>query len=191
MTQTPREPDPNTTRPDEPSLTAEADWPRELLPGGEGFKRRVENPAMFRAYMLAKQPTLGVTTAYLDVIEVLHARMVLPPLFTSRDLFGRTASGAIISAAEMCSAALMMLNLRNQGATARPRAERVVLEAIDAPNQPELMTFETEEGERYGAMVARSIENRKTTIQEEFHILVRNAHGEPAYRVSITWALVP
>ena len=71
-------------------------WPRELRPSGLAFQKRVANPLMFRAYMLAKQTTLGVTGAYLDVIEVTRARMILPEAFTARDLFGRVATAAVV-----------------------------------------------------------------------------------------------
>ncbi len=164
-------------------------WPRELLGPGEAFQKRVQNPTMFRVYMLAKQTTLGVTGAYLDVIEVTHARMILPEAFTTRDLFGRVATAAIVSAAEMCSASILMLNLRNQESRHRPRLVDLHVETLHESEAIDTMSFETEEGTAYGEFVARTDHDRLDSAKASFVVLGRDAVGELTHRITLTWEL--
>lgn len=169
--------------------SSELSWPKELRDSGAAFQKRVANPTMFRAYMLAKQTTLGITGAYLDVIEVTHARMILPQAFTTSDLFGRVATAAIVSAAEMCSVSLLMLNLRNQKSSHRPRLVSLQVEALHDSTSLDTMSFEVDEGTAYGEFVARTAYDRLPSATHTFTVTGRDALGELTHRVTITWEL--
>lgn len=170
-------------------INEELPWPKDLREGGAAFKKRVAHPTMFRAYMLAKQTTLGVTGAYLDVIEVTHARMILPEAFTTRDLFGRVATAAILGAAEMCSVSLLMLNLRNQKVAHRPRLVHLSVDVLHDSEALQTMSFETDEGTAYGAFVARTAHDRASYAEATFTITARDALGEPTHIITLIWGL--
>lgn len=169
--------------------TTTYDYPTTLNDAGMAFKNRVQNPNMFRAYMLAKQTTLGVTGAYLDVIELDHVRLILPSSFTTKDLFGRTSTAALLGAAEMCSAAALMLQLRNQRSTYRPKLKSLQFTVLDDAPDHELMSFETESAEAHALFVAQATEERPDELTQDLKVLGRNQHGELSHEITLTWSL--
>ena len=101
-------------------------WPRTLTQGGKTFKGRVDNPVVFRAYMMGKMPTLGITGAYIEDIDVTTSKVALPYSWGVKNLFGRGSTAAAVAAAEAAAVSLLVLNVRNQGAslTAHVRSRR-------------------------------------------------------------------
>ena len=167
---------------------SEIEWPKDLTPSGEVFKRRVDNPMMFRAYMMAKMPTLGITTAYLEQIEVGACRVKLPFGWMTRDLFGRLSSGAILSAAEAASVSLLVLNVRNQQAKVLPRVRTMHLEVVAQAGGE--LTFICERGPSYGEFVAHAALVGEA-LSREFTVIAQDAAGQTTHRVHIEWELVP
>ncbi len=164
-------------------------WPHELTPGGETFKKRVDNPAVFRAYMFAKMPTLGITTAYLERIDVTECAVALPYGWMTKDLFGRISSAAIVAAAEACSVSLLVLNIRNQGAQVSPRPRAVTVENMEEARED--LLFEVEDGTAYGAFVAEAIAHGDE-VSRDVTVLGRAASsGRLVARVHIEWVLEP
>lgn len=166
----------------------EPNWPKDLTSGGQTFKNRVDNPLVFRAYMLAKMPTLGITTAYLEEIDVTRSRVVLPYGWMVRDLFGRVSTAAILAAAEACSVSLLVLNIRNQGAALTPRPRAVSIECLDECRED--MAFHVEDGEAYGAFVAEAVAHGDE-VRRDLTVLGESADGRITHRVHIEWVLEP
>lgn len=164
------------------------EWPKKLTSGGETFKKRVDNPTVFRAYMFAKMPTLGITTAYLDELDVTSSRVALPYGWTTRDLFGRVSNAAILAAAESCALSLLVLNIRNQGAALTPRARAISIECLE--DNKEDMSFEVEDGEAFGAFVAEAVSHGDIVLRD-LTVLGHTASGKLTHRVHIEWVLEP
>ena len=163
-------------------------WPRELRSGGETFKRRVDNPLVFRAYMLAKMPTLGITTAYIERLGVTECVVALPHGWMTRDLFGRMSTAAILAGAEACAVSLLVLNIRNQGAALTPSVRAVSLECAEAVRHD--LRFEVADGEAFGAFVAEAVA-AGDEVRRDLTVLARAPGGRITHRVHIDWALAP
>lgn len=166
----------------------ELEWPKDLTPSGEVFKNRVKNPNMFRAYMLAKMPTLGVTTSYLEQIEVGACRVILPFSWTTKDLFGRMSTAAVMAGAEAASVTLLVLNIRNQQAAVVPRVRSLRLES--ARDVHEQLTFICEDGPGYGEFVAMAAQ-LKEPMTRELVVVAQDERGEETHRVYLEWELAP
>ena len=176
--------------------TSSPSYPTTLNEAGRAFQKRVQNPRMFRAYMLAKQTTLGVTGAYLEIIELHHVRLILPTSKRpTRDLFDRPATAAILGAAEMCSAALLMLQLRNQRALYRPLLTSLRLETLHPDEHrahpPSRMSFEVEDALAHAQLVARANQERPDEVASDLIVLARDQNQELTHRVTLTWTLYP
>lgn len=164
------------------------DWPRDLQEGGLKFKQRVSNPLAFRAYMMLKMPTLGVTGASLRELTPTSCAVDLPLGWGVGDLFGRTATPAALAAAEIASASLMVLNIRNQGAAISPRVVNVLLGAA-APTHDDLI-FTCEHGEGYGQLVA-DVAATGQTMRRLFTVVGKTPGGQEAFSVQLEWEVAP
>lgn len=176
--------------------TSTPSYPTTLNDAGRAFQKRVENPKMFRAYMLAKQTTLGVTGAFLEIIELHHVRLILPTAGrTTKDLFGRPATAAILGAAEMCSAALLMLQLRNQRATYRPLLTNLTMETLHPREHRATpatrMSFEVEDAAAHARLVAETIHERPEELTRSLVVIARDQNQEQTHRVTLSWTLYP
>lgn len=166
----------------------ELEWPKDLTPSGQVFKNRVDNPMMFRAYMMAKMPTLGVTGAHLSQIEVGACRVELPFGRTTKDLFGRLSTSAVVTAAEAASVSLLVLNIRNQQAAVVPRVRTLRVEAMRDVHEP--LTLICERGLIYGEFVAMA-KLLGEPLPKELVVEAQTAKGEVTHRVYIEWELAP
>lgn len=176
--------------------TSSPSYPTTLNEAGRAFQKRVQNPRMFRAYMLAKQTTLGITGAFLESIELHHVRLILPTSGrASKDLFGRPATAAILGAAEMCSAALLMLQLRNQRSTYRPMLTNLTMETLHPREQratpPSRMSFEVEDSAEHARFVARATSERPEELSCELVVVARDQNQERTHLITLTWTLFP
>ena len=158
-----------------------------LGPGGEAFKNRVMKPAMFRAYTLVKMPVLGVTGATLKALDVSRCEAVLPYCWTSKNMFGAMTSGAALAAAQIASACLWVVNIRNQGASLTPVPVSITIEAPQLIKEE--LTFVCLEGDRYPEAVASAA--RGEAVEEEVTIEGINDSGQTLCQVRITWRLDP
>ena len=168
------------------AATQPANPPMDLREGGEKFRNRVINPLMFRAYMLAKMPVLGVTGTYLDEINTHHCAATLPCGWTTKNLFGETFNAAVLAAAETTSVALLVLHIRNQDADVKP--EVVEIDSKFGPAKLEELHLRCDDGARYADFVARAIDEGGP-IEQTFPVSVRDKHGEDVHEISITWRL--
>lgn len=176
--------------------TSSPSYPTTLNEAGGAFQKRVQNPKMFRAYMLAKQTTLGVTGAFLERIELDHVRLVLPTSNrTNQDLFGRPATAAILGAAEMSAAALLMLQLRNQRSTYRPLLTNLTMELLHPrehrAHPPTRMTFEVEDPAALAAFVARATQERPEESSSDVVVVGRDQNQERTHLIRLQWTLYP
>lgn len=164
------------------------DWPRDLQEGGLKFKQRVSNPVVFRAYMMVKMPTLGVTGASIRDLTPTSCAVELPLGWGTGDLFGRIATPAALAAAEIASASLMVINIRNQGAALNPRVVNVLLGAA-TPVKEDLI-FTCEHGEGYGQLVADAAATGET-IRRLFTVVGKTRGGQEAFSVQLEWEVAP
>lgn len=168
------------------AATEETNPPMDLREGGAKFRNRVVNPLMFRAYMLAKMPVLGVTGTYLDEINTHHCAATLPCGWTTKNLFGETFNAAVLAAAETTSVALLVLHIRNQDADVKPE----VIEIKSKFGRPKLeeLKLRCNDGARYADLVARA-ERADEPVEDTFSVQIRNQHGEDVHDVEITCRL--
>lgn len=159
----------------------------KLRPGGRKFRDRVKNPTLFRVYMLAKSPVLGVTGAYLDRVEPAGCEMVVPFGRTTKNLFGNMFGGAITAAAETTSAASLVLHVRNQDASLTAELVALYLEEL-RPVQEEVRVVD-HNGTQVAEFVRRVVDGGDN--QETFGLDVVDAAGKPTHRVEVTWRLKP
>jgi acyl-coenzyme A thioesterase PaaI-like protein len=159
----------------------------KLQPGGRKFRDRVKNPTMFRVYMLAKAPVLGVTGAYLDIVEPAGCEMVVPFGRTTKNLFGNMFASAISAAAETTSAASLVLHVRNQDASLTAELVALYLEEL-RPVQEEVRVID-HNGEQVAEFVERAAGGGDD--QETFKLRVIDRSGEATHRVEVTWRLKP
>lgn len=166
--------------------TAPNNPPMDLREGGSKFRNRVINPLMFRAYMLAKMPVLGVTGTYLDEINTHHCVATLPCGWTTKNLFGETFNAAVLAAAETTSVALLVLHIRNQDADVKP--EVVEIDSKFDPAKLEELTLRCDDGARYADFVARAVDADEP-IEQSFAVEVRDKQGHELHDIEITWRL--
>lgn len=160
--------------------------PMDLREGGAKFRNRVINPLMFRAYMLAKMPVLGVTGTYLDEINTHHCAATLPCGWTTKNLFGEMFNAAVLAAAETTSVALLVLHIRNQGADVKP--EVVEIDSKFGTRKLEELKLRCNDGARYADFVARA-KDASGPIEETFEVDVRDQRGDEVHEIEITWRL--
>lgn len=163
-----------------------ANPPMDLREGGAKFRNRVINPLMFRAYMLAKMPVLGVTGTYLDEINTHHCVATLPCGWTTKNLFGQTFNAAVLAAAETASVALLVLHIRNQDADVTPDVVEIDSRFGDATLEE--LQLRCDDGARYADFVARA-RHTDEPIEETFTVVVNDEHGETVHEVDLTWRL--
>lgn len=162
--------------------------PMDLRAPGAAFRNRVSNPLMFRAYMLAKMPVLGVTGATLQEITTHRCVAKLPTGRTTRNLFGQTFSAAVFAAAETASSALLVLHIRNQQANLTP--EVVHVDGRFSRADLEELTLRCDDGARYADAVARAASSADP-IEETFTVRVQSPTGDDLHHIDITWRLGP
>ncbi len=158
----------------------------ELKEGGKKFIERVSNPKTFKAYMLVKTPVLGVTGAYLEELATHGSRMVLPFGRRTKDLFGNVFTGALVAAAEIASASVLVLHIRNQGADLTARLKKTSIEAhhdVDGD-----VTVLCHEGLHYAEFVERAQETGGPS-EHTFRASIVNGAREVTHEVELTWEL--
>ncbi len=166
-------------------MQPETDAPMELRDGGQAFRDRVARPLMFRAYMLAKMPVLGVTGSYLTEIDTRRATLALPFGWTTKNLFGRLFDSAVVAAAETTSLALLVLHLRNQ--QTELTAELAEIEAEILESTTEDLQITCDDGHRYADFVSRTA--RRAPRTERFEVLARTSTGRIVHRIELRWRL--
>ena len=158
-----------------------------LGPGGASFQARVMKPAMFRVYTLVKMPVLGVTGTTLRALDLARCEAVLPYCWTSKNMFGAMTSGAVLAAAQVSSACLWVINIRNQGASLTPVPVSVTVESEQLIKEE--LTFVCLEGDRYPEAVARATKGE--SVEEEMAVEGMNARGQVVCTVRLKWRLDP
>lgn len=162
------------------------DAPMDLRERGAAFRNRVINPMMFRVYMLAKMPVLGVTGTYLTEIDTHRCVATLFCGWTTKNLFGNTFNAAVLAAAETASVALLILHVRNQEAQVTP--DVVKLESRFGQARLEELTLRCDDGERYAEFVARAAA-ADGPIEETFTVRALDEEGRGRHEIDITWRL--
>lgn len=162
------------------------DAPMNLRGRGEAFRNRVINPTMFRVYMLAKMPVLGVTGTYLNEIDTHRCVATLPCGWTTKNLFGSTFTAAVLAAAEVASVALMVLHVRNQEAEVMPTVAKI--ESRMGESRREELKLRCDDGARYAEFVARAAA-ANGPIEEVFTVRALDSVGRPRHEIDITWRL--
>ncbi|MEM1348744.1 MAG: hypothetical protein AAGI01_09330 [Myxococcota bacterium] len=160
-------------------------WPRTLTQGGKTFKGRVDNPVVFRAYMMVKMPTLGITGAYIEDIDVTTSKVALPYSWGVKNLFGRGSTAAAVAAAEAAAVSLLVLNVRNQGASLTAHVRSLAIKTVAEVDEEIL--FECEDGPSYAQFVADAAESGKETW--ELSVVGHTRGGTLTHRVDIIWEL--
>lgn len=166
-------------------MQPETDAPMDLRDGGETFRERVIHPWMFRAYMLAKMPVLGVTGAYLTDIGPRRSEMHLPYGWSTKNLFGRLFDSAVVAAGETTSLALLVLHVRNQDADLT--AELVELEGDVSRAPSSDLQLRCEGGHRYADFVWRA--DRDAPSEAAFEVVAETVQGRTTHELEFTWRL--
>ena len=167
-------------------MQPETDAPMDLRPGGETFRDRVHSPLMFRAYMLAKMPVLGVTGSYLVEIDTRRSEMMIPYGWTTQNLFGRMFDSAVVAAAETTSLSLLVLHVRNQEADLTAELARIETEVLESPSED--LHVRCGDGHRYADFVARAA-NDETPLEQDFQVVAETANGRACYQHRFRWRL--
>jgi hypothetical protein len=170
---------------EESPVQPETDAPMDLSAGGETFRDRVIHPWMFRAYMLAKMPVLGVTGAYLTEIDTRSAELALPFGWGTKNLYGRMFDSAVVAGAETTSMSLLVLHIRNQ--EAELSAEVAGLEVDVLESTTEDLEIVCDDGHRYADFVARA--SRDAPHTQQFRVDARTTTGRIVHRVTLEWRL--
>lgn len=158
----------------------------EMKSGGLKFKNRVSNPRVFRAYMLAKAPVLGVTGAALEHIDTYGARLSLRFGRRTKSLFGTMFGAAVMAGAETTSGAMLVLHMRNQGS--KLKVDLVDVHMTVVHNSAEDLTILCHEGERYAEFV-QTVKASGRPATEVFEAHAVNAAGTVTHNFSLTWRL--
>lgn len=166
-------------------MQPETDAPMDLQEGGDSFRDRVIHPWMFRAYMLAKMPVLGVTGMYLTEIDTRRCEAVLPYGWGTKNLYGRMFDSAVVAAAETASLALLVLHVRNQSAELTAELEHVHAD-IDAPPEKDLRV-RCESGHHYADFVRRAMDSAPR--ERNFEAVAETRGGDVCYEVEFRWRL--
>jgi len=156
----------------------------EMKSGGAKFQKRVSNPRVFKAYMLAKAPVLGVTGSALEKIDTYGARLSIPFGRRAKSLFGTMFGAAVLAGAETTSGAMLVLHMRNQGAKLPVRLSKVELEVLE--NVAEDITILCHEGARYGEFVERVVQSG-TPGSEVFELNAVTQEGRVSHSIKLTW----
>lgn len=166
-------------------MQPETDAPMSLKPGGETFRDRVVHPLMFRAYMLAKMPVLGVTGAYLTDIDTRRSEMVLPFGWSTKNLFGRMFDSAVVAAAETTSLSLLVLHVRNQDVALRAELVEMTTEVHASPTSD--LHIRCEDGHHYADFVRRASEEAPLT--RTFEVCAKTSDGRTCHEIAFQWRL--
>jgi len=164
----------------------ETDAPMDLQEGGESFRNRVIHPWMFRAYMLAKMPVLGVTGMYLTEIDTRRCEGVVPYGWGTKNLYGRIFDSAVLAAAETASLALLILHVRNQSAPLEAELRSVRADVESAPDGEDLRV-RCSDGHRYADFVRRAAGSAPRDCTFEARAETRS--GEVSHDVELRWEL--
>lgn len=166
-------------------MQPETDAPMDLRPGGETFRDRVINPLMFRAYMLAKMPVLGVTGSYLVEIDTRRAELVVPYGWTTKNMFSRMFDSAVVAAAETTSLSLLVLHIRNQDADLTAELASIETEILESPTED--LHVRCTDGHRYADFVARAA--REGPLEQDFQVVAETANGRSSHQLRFRWRL--
>lgn len=166
-------------------MQPETDAPMDLQEGGETFRDRVVHPWMFRAYMLAKMPALGVTGTYLTEIDPRRCEAIVPFGWGTKNLFGRMFDSAVLAAAETTSLALLVLHVRNQSADLTAELESVEADIDAAPTED--LRIRCESGHRYADFVRRA--SQDPPREQTFEAVVETRRGDVSHEVEFRWRL--
>lgn len=166
-------------------MQPETDAPMRLQSGGEKFQSRVINPLMFRAYMLAKMPVLGITGTYLSDIDTRRSVAVVPFGWSTKNLFGRFFDSAVVAAAETASLSLLVLHVRNQGAELTANLSNLDVDVHRSPSEE--LYVRCEEGHRYADFVRRA--RAEAPMEQTVRAVVETASGERTHEVELRWRL--
>ena len=93
-----------------------------------------------------------------------------------------------MAAAEACAVSLLVLNIRNQGASLTPRARAVSVECLKECRQG--MRFVADAPADYGEFVACASAHGDE-VRRDLTVLARDERGELTHRVHIEWLLEP
>ena len=157
----------------------------EMHAGAKKFQSRVSNRRVFRIYMLAKNPVLGVTGATLEHIDTFQARMLLPESRAIKSLFGRTFAAAVCAAIETTSGAMLVLHMRNQERKFKADLRSLNVETLCG--KPTKMRVLCHDGAKYADFVRRAVSGEENL--ETFDINVVDEHGQPTHHCTLTWCL--
>ena len=166
-------------------MQPETDAPMDLQPGGEAFRSRVVNPLMFRAYMLAKMPVLGVTGSYLADIGTRRCEMVVPYGWSTKNLFGRFFDSAVVAAAETTSLALLVLHIRNQDAALTADLVEIDADVLASPGDD--LYVRCENGHHYADFVSRGA--TQAPVEHTFTAHAETSAGEVSHELEFRWRL--
>lgn len=156
----------------------------EMKSGGTKFQKRVSNPRVFRAYMLAKAPVLGVTGSALEKIDTYGARLSIPFGRRAKSLFGTMFGAAVLAGAETTSGAMLVLHMRNQGAKLSVRLTKVELDVLEHVSED--ITILCHDGVRYGEFVERVVQSA-TPSSETFELNAVTRDGRISHSLKLTW----
>lgn len=160
----------------------------ELNEGGQKFIDRVSNPTTFKTYMLVKAPVLGVTGAYLENLATHGSRMVLPFSRRTKDLFGNVFTAALLAGAEIASASMLVLHIRNQSAPLTAKLKKTSIEAHgDVDGDVKVLCHE---GLHYAQFVEKAAESG-AHAEHTFRATIVDADGEITHEIELTWQLGP
>jgi len=163
----------------------ETDAPMDLRPGGEAFRDRVASPLMFRAYMLAKMPVLGVTGSHLVEIDTRRSELVVPFGWTTQNLFGRMFDSAVVAAAETTSLALLVLHIRNQAADLTAELANIETQIVKTPIED--LHVRCRDGHRYADFVARAAAD--PPLEQDFQTVAETTNGQNCHQLRFRWRL--
>lgn len=158
-----------------------------LNEGGAKFRDRVSKPSMFRAYMLVKQPVLGVTGAHIENIGSDGCAILMPWGRGTKSLFGTMFGAAVVAAAETVTSALLVLHIRNESANLTAELVKMELEQFKAAWETVRVTCIE------GALARDLVRSAARDGQAEGSLEVRvlTDLGLLTHRLRITWRLVP
>ncbi len=158
-----------------------------LNPGGVKFQNRVMNPRVFKLYMMVKMPVLGVTGATLEALDLTRGVALLPYSWSARNMFGALHPAAIAAGAEIASAALLVINMRNQGASLTPALLDMSV-ALERPVR-EGLRLSCIKGGDYPQFVADAI--AQGGAEREVEVNAMTVSGEQLGVIRMRWRLNP
>jgi len=135
---------------------------------------------------MVKMPTLGITGAYIEEIDVTTSKVVLPFGWGIKNLFGRGSTAAAVAAAEAAAVSLIVLNVRNQGASLTAHVRSLAIKTFAEVDEE--LVFECEDGPSYAQFVADAAKSGKETW--ELSVVGQTRGGTLTHRIDIIWELI-